>query len=102
MKAIRFHNYGGPEVLRLDDIPRPVPGPGALLIKFHAPSVNPVDWNVRQGYMKQFLPLKLPFVPGWDLSGVVETIGAGLGKFEVGDEGVAPLPLAPSRHGSSG
>ena len=65
MKAIRFHNYGGPEVLHLDDIPRPVPGPGELLIKVHAATVNPVDWTVRQGHMQQFLPLKLPFVPGW-------------------------------------
>jgi NADPH:quinone reductase-like Zn-dependent oxidoreductase len=100
MKAIRFHNYGGPEVLRLDDIPRPVPGPGELLIKVHAATVNPVDWTVRQGYMQQFLPLKLPFVPGWDLSGVVETIGAGVGKFKVGDEVIASLPLAPNRDGS--
>jgi NADPH:quinone reductase-like Zn-dependent oxidoreductase len=100
MKAIRFHNYGGPEVLRLDDIPRPVPGPGELLIKVHAATVNPVDWTVRQGYMQQLLPLNLPFVPGWDLSGVVEMIGAGIGKFKVGDEVIASLPLAPNRDGS--
>ena len=102
MKAIRFHNYGGPAVLHLEDIPRPVPGPGELLIKVHAASVNPVDWNVRQGYLQQFLPLKLPFVPGWDLSGVVETVGAGVDKFKVGDEVIASLPLAfgPNRNGS--
>ena len=91
MKAIRFHNYGGPEVLRLDDIPRPVPGPGELLIKVHAATVNPIDWTVRQGHMQQLLPLELPFVPGWDLSGVVETIGAGVSRFKVGDE-VMVLP----------
>src|SRR5262249_5637112 len=64
--------------------------------------VNPVDWNVRQGYLQQFLPLKLPFVPGWDLSGVVETVGAGVDKFKVGDEVFASLPLAfgPNRNGS--
>jgi len=100
MKAIRFHNYGGPEVLRLEDIPRPVPGPGELLIKVHAASVNPVDGAVRQGYMQQFLPLKLPFVPGWDLSGVVETIGAGVGKFKAGDEVIAALALDHNRNGS--
>src|SRR6266478_9285227 len=100
MKAIRFHNYGGPEVLRLDDMPRPVPGPGELLIKVHAATVNPVDWTVRQGYMQQFLPLKLPFVPGWDLSGVVVTIGAGVGKFKADDEVIASLPLAHNRTGS--
>ena len=100
MKAIRIHSYGGPEVLRLEDIPRPSPGPGELLIKVHAASVNPVDGAVRQGHMQQFLPLKLPFVPGWDLSGVVETIGAGVGKLKVGDEVIASLPLAHNRTGS--
>ena len=67
MKAIRIHGYGGPEVLRLEDIPQPSPCPGELLVKVHAASVNPVDWNVRQGHMQQFLPLKLPAVLGWDL-----------------------------------
>jgi NADPH:quinone reductase-like Zn-dependent oxidoreductase len=81
MKAIRIHSYGGPEVLRLEEIPRPAPGPGELLIKVHAASVNPVDWNVRQGHMQQFLPLKLPAVLGWDLSGKVEAIGTGVGKL---------------------
>ena len=50
MKAIRIHNYGGPEVLRYEDAPRPTPGPGELLIKVHAASVNPVDWKIRGGY----------------------------------------------------
>src|SRR5438876_1116253 len=77
MKAIRIHSYGGPEVLQLEDIPRPSPGPGELLVKVHAASVNPVDWNVRLGHMQQFLPLKLPAVLGWDLSGVVEAVGPG-------------------------
>jgi len=98
MIAIRIHSYGGPEVLRLEDILRPAPGPGELLIKVHAASVNPVDWKVRQGHMQQFLPLKLPFVPGWDLSGVVETVGAGASKFKVGDAVVAAL--AYNRDGS--
>src|SRR6266851_3465617 len=100
MKAIRIHGYGGPEVLRLEDIPQPSPGPRELLIKIHAASVNPVDWNVRQGHMQQFLPLKLPAVLGWDLSGVIEAVGTGVGKFKVGDEVYAGLPLAPDRNGT--
>ena len=100
MKAIRIHGYGGPEVLRLEDIPQPSPRPGELLVKVHAASVNPVDWNVRQGHMQQFLPLKLPAVLGWDLSGVVEAVGTGVGKFKVGDEVYAGLPLAPDRNGT--
>ena len=100
MKAIRIHGYGGPEVLRLEDIPQPSPGPGELLVRVHAASVNPVDWNVRQGHMQQFLPLKLPAVLGWDLSGVIEAVGTGVGKFKVGDEVYAGLPLAPDRNGT--
>jgi NADPH:quinone reductase-like Zn-dependent oxidoreductase len=100
MKAIRIHGYGGPEVLRLEDIPQPSPCPGELLVKIHAASVNPVDWSVRQGHMQQFLPLKLPAVLGWDLSGVIEAVGTGVGKFKVGDEVYAGLPLAPDRNGT--
>ena len=100
MKAICIHGYGGPEVLQLEDIPRPSPGPGELLVKVYAASVNPVDWNVRQGHMQQFLPLKLPAVLGWDLSGKVEAVGTGVGKFKMGDEVYAGLPLAPDRNGS--
>ena len=86
MKAIRIHNYGGPEVLQFEDAPRPTPGSGELLIRVHAASVNPIDWKVRAGYMKDYIPLPLPFIPGWDVSGVVETVGSGVSKFKKGDE----------------
>jgi glucose dehydrogenase len=78
MKAVRVHNYGGPEVLRFEDAPRPTPGSGELLIKVHAASVNPIDWKVRAGYMKDYIPLPMPFIPGWDASGVVEVVGSGV------------------------
>ena len=68
MKAVRVHNYGGPEVLQFEDAPRPTPGSGELLIRVHAASVNPIDWKVRAGYMKDYIPLPLPFIPGWDVS----------------------------------
>jgi NADPH:quinone reductase-like Zn-dependent oxidoreductase len=86
MKAVRVHNYGGPEVLRFEDAPRPTPGSDELLVKVHAASVNPIDWKVRAGYMKDFIPLPLPFIPGWDVSGVVEALGSGVTKFKKGDE----------------
>src|SRR5258705_11275145 len=86
MKAVRVHNYGGPEVLRFEDAPRPTPGSGELLIRVHAASVNPLDWKVRAGYMKDYIPLPLPFIPGWDASGVVEAVGSGVTKFKKGDE----------------
>ena len=86
MKAVRVHNYGGPEVLRFEDAPRPTPGSGELLVRVHAVSVNPIDWKVRAGDMKDYIPLHLPFIPGWDVSGVVEAVGAGVTKFKKGDE----------------
>jgi NADPH:quinone reductase-like Zn-dependent oxidoreductase len=86
MKAIRIHQYGGPEVLVFEDAPRPVPGLGEVLIRVHAAGVNPVDWKIRAGYMKEFRPYTFPLILGWDLSGVVEAIGPDAGKFKVGDE----------------
>lgn len=85
MRAVRIHNYGGPEVLRFEDAPRPTPGSGELLIRIHAAAVNPVDWKVRAGYLKGRIPYPLPFIPGWDVSGVVEATGPGVTKFRKGD-----------------
>jgi len=98
MKAVRIHNYGGPEVLRFEDAPRPIPGSGELLIKVHAAAVNPVDGKIRAGSMKDIVPLVLPFIPGWDVSGVVETTGSGVTKFKKGDEVYARPDL--SRNGA--
>jgi NADPH:quinone reductase-like Zn-dependent oxidoreductase len=86
MKAVRFHNYGGPEVLRYEDAPRPEPGPGDVLVRVHAAAVNPVDWKVRAGHTKGFLDHPLPFIPGWDFSGVVESVGPGVTQWKPGDE----------------
>jgi NADPH:quinone reductase-like Zn-dependent oxidoreductase len=94
MKAVRIHNYGGPEVLNYEDAPRPQPGPGEVLIRVHATSVNPIDWKVRAGYMKDFLPHSFPLILGWDVSGVIEEVGpnpAATGQFKKGDE-VYSLP----------
>ncbi|HXY11633.1 MAG TPA: NADP-dependent oxidoreductase, partial [Terriglobales bacterium] len=98
MKAVRIHNYGGPEVLRFEDAPRPTPGAGELLIRVHAAAVNPVDGKIRAGYMKEIFPFALPFIPGWDVSGVVEATGSGVSKFKKGDEVYARPDL--SRNGA--
>ena len=86
MKAIRIHQYGGPEVLAQVETQRPTPGPNELLIKVEAASVNPFDWKVRAGYMKQFFPLTFPATLGWDVSGMVEEVGAAVTLFKRGDE----------------
>ena len=86
MKAVRVHEYGGPEVLKYEDAQRPEPAAGEVLVRVHAAGVNPVDWKVRAGYTKGFLDYKLPMIPGWDLSGVVESVGAGVTDWKKGDE----------------
>jgi len=85
MKAIRIHEYGGPDVLKYEDTPRPQPGAGEVLIRVHAAGVNPFDWKVREGYMKDMLHWTLPMTPGWDVSGTVEATGPGVTRFKKGD-----------------
>jgi NADPH:quinone reductase-like Zn-dependent oxidoreductase len=98
MKAVRIHNYGGPEVLNYEDAPRPEPGEGEVLIRVHAASVNPIDWKVREGHTKDFWPHEFPLILGWDLSGVVGELGRGVSRFKIGDE-VYSVP-DPTRNGA--
>jgi NADPH:quinone reductase-like Zn-dependent oxidoreductase len=86
MKAVRIHSYGGPEVLKYEDAPEPTPGKGEVLVKVYAAGVNPVDWKVREGYLKQAINYPLPLILGWDVAGIVESIGTGVTKFKKGDE----------------
>src|SRR5439155_12081651 len=80
--------------------PRPAPGSGELLIRVHAASVNPIDWKVRAGYMKDYIPLPLPFIPGWDVSGVVEAVSSGVTKFNKGDEVYARPDVSAHGYGA--
>src|SRR5260221_13215805 len=93
MKAIRIHQYGGPEVLAQVELQRPTPGPNEVLIKVHAASVNPFDWKARAGYVKEFFPLTFPATLGSDVSGTVEEVGPGAALFKRGDEVYASLGL---------
>ncbi|HEY7393061.1 MAG TPA: NADP-dependent oxidoreductase [Bryobacteraceae bacterium] len=86
MKAVRMHGYGGPEVLRYEDAPRAEPAAGEVLVKVHAAAVNPVDWKIRAGYMRGFREFPMPFILGWDFSGVIEQAGAGANGWKPGDE----------------
>jgi NADPH:quinone reductase-like Zn-dependent oxidoreductase len=85
MKAVRIHQYGGPEVLTYEEAPMPTVGERDVLIRVHAASVNPVDWKIREGYLHGFLHHSLPLVLGWDVSGVVEQVGAAVTEFQPGD-----------------
>src|SRR4051812_47227231 len=81
MKAVQFHAFGGPEVLRFEEVPRPEPRSGEMLIRVHAVGVNPVDWKIREG----LLPGPLPSIIGIDFSGVVESRGPDVAEFHIGD-----------------
>jgi len=86
MKAVVVHQYGGPEVLKFEDYPDPVPGPGEVLVRVAATSVNPIDYKRRAGLTKDFYPLQFPGLIGVDLSGTVAKIGSGVEDFSVGDQ----------------
>ena len=86
MKAVRIHAFGGPEVLKLEDVERPVPARDEILIKVYASGVNPADWGIRKGgndYLRPFL--KLPLILGWDAAGIVEETGSDVTAFKKGD-----------------
>ncbi len=86
MKAVQIHTYGGPEVLSYDDVHRPRPGKGEILVRVCAAGVNPIDWKVRQGYFKNMVNYKLPLILGWDFSGVVHADGYMDSRFKIGDK----------------
>lgn len=92
MRAYTQTELGGPEVLRIEEVPRPTPGPAEVLVKVHAAGVNPTDWKHRQA--GRFLG-QPPFTIGWDVSGVVEETGLGVAVHHVGDEvfGVLRYPF---------
>lgn len=84
MKAIILNTFGGPDAFELREVPKPVPGAGQVLVRIHATSINPLDYQVRRGDYPSLVPL--PAITGHDVSGVVEAIGAGVTAFVPGDE----------------
>jgi NADPH:quinone reductase-like Zn-dependent oxidoreductase len=94
MKAVRFHEYGDPDVLRYEDVEQPVPSAGEVRIRVAATSFNGVDGNIRGGFMRGPIPVRLPHTPGIDVSGTVEALGEGARGIELGDEVVGFLPMA--------
>lgn len=87
MKAVQINKYGGNEVVEINNkAPRPIVTQGHLLIEVYAAGVNPVDWKIREGYMRQMMPLKFPATLGGDFSGIVAEVGEGVTGFRKGDE----------------
>ena len=93
-----MHSYGGLEVLQWEDAPRPRVERGEVLIRVHAAGVNPLDWKVRAGLLNGSVQHKLPLIPGWDVSGVVDEVGPGVSRFKKGEEVFAMSD--PNRDGS--
>ncbi|HTX64520.1 MAG TPA: NADPH:quinone reductase [Opitutaceae bacterium] len=83
MKAIRVHEFGPPEVMKLEDVPDPIPGPGQVVVRVHAAGVNPVETYIRSGAYANKPPL--PYTPGGDAAGVVAAVGAGVTRWKAGD-----------------
>lgn len=90
MKAIRLHEFGGPEVLRYEEAPLPELKPSEVLVRTHAVGINPPDWYLREGYATlppEWRPqMPLPIIPGSDISGVIVAVAADVNGFSVGDE----------------
>ena len=86
MKGIAIQTFGGRERLQLMDLPKPEPGKGEVLVQIKAAGVNPVDWKIREGFLKDAMPHAFPLILGWDAAGIVTQVGEGVGRFHGGEE----------------
>ncbi len=86
MQAIRAHDYGGPDVLVLEQAPLPEPKADEVLIRVKAAGVNPTDWKMRAGLYKGFMQLPFPWTPGLEAAGSIEAVGADVSKFQKGQD----------------
>lgn len=89
MKAIALTRFGDADVLSLQELPDPLLGPDQVLVEVRAAGVNPVDYKVRAGYLRELMPHHTPLIPGWDVSGVVRAAGIGVRDWKPGDEVLA-------------
>jgi NADPH2:quinone reductase len=86
MKAIAISEFGGRDKLQLLDLPVPEVGKGEILVRVKAAGINPVDWKIREGYLKDLFPHEFPVILGWDAAGIVESVGQQVTRFKKGDE----------------
>lgn len=91
MKAVRFHEVGGPEVLRYEDVERPVPAAGQVRLRVAASAFSAADAGMRAGFLP--IPVALPHVPGYDVSGTIDAVGEGVDGVSVGDAVIGFLPM---------
>ncbi|MFI6025427.1 NADP-dependent oxidoreductase [Amycolatopsis magusensis] len=91
MKAVRFHETGGPEVLRYEDVDLPVPAAGEVRVQVAGSAFNPADGGMRAGFLP--IPVTLPHVPGYDVSGTIDALGDGVDSLRVGENVVGFIPM---------
>ena len=84
-----MHDYGGVDVLQYEDVPTPRPGPGEVLVRAAATSVNPIDWKIRRGDLKNVMPLQFPWIPGRDVAGEVVEVGDNVSAMQAGQRVIA-------------
>lgn len=85
-KAVVIHKYGSKDVLEEAEMTLPELGANQVLVKVKATSINPIDWKLREGYLKQMFDWEFPIILGWDVAGVIEAIGEGVTEWKVGEE----------------
>lgn len=86
MKAITISKYGSKEELTEQEVPTPKINDNQVLVELYATSINPIDWKLREGYLKDNLPFEFPIILGWDAAGIVKEVGSEVESFQVGDE----------------
>ncbi|MCY1143062.1 NADP-dependent oxidoreductase [Actinoplanes sp. Pm04-4] len=100
MRAIALDEFGDVDVMTLRELPDPPVGPDAVRIRVHAAGVNPVDNGIRAGYLESLYPHHFPLIPGWDVAGVVDRVGAAVTRFAPGDEVMAYARKESVQHGT--
>lgn len=100
MKALVYSEFGGNDRLHLTEQERPHNGPDTLVVRVVAAGINPVDYKIREGYLRGLLDTRLPAVPGWDVAGIVEQTGLDTPEFAVGDAVLAYARADVVEHGS--
>ena len=100
MKAVIFNEFGGKEKLDLTEVQKPQPTGDEVLVRIKAAGVNPVDWKIREGWLKDLMPHEFPIIPGWDLAGVVEETGDRIDRLKKGDQVYAYHRRPVVQHGT--
>jgi NADPH:quinone reductase-like Zn-dependent oxidoreductase len=92
MKAIRYHSYGGSDVLAHEDAERPTAGPGQVMVRVAGTAFNPLDAAIRAGLMREIVPIEFPHIPNYDAAGVITEVGEDVSGWQVGDRVIGFLP----------